>query len=237
MPYLDLTGLNPAAEVWAAMLFPEDEPRRRAYAAKVWNHAVAGITDELGAEIPRDTLIAQMAAREAEAISRGDIGERCQRGLIAGEILKLIFAIAGTHPRNASSNQAVTLMTWNGRFSRAHAYDALHKFRSVVHLWAAWVLRGSMWHADPDRGYQPTDDVNVFLAEAMALLQWAEQFALPRSKAEPFMVRDKHNPWTVPPEWEPPTPMSQWPRDGRLMQATLPPTWVNRIGKVPPGPR
>jgi hypothetical protein len=232
MPYLDLSGLNPAAEVWAAMLFPKDEPRRRAYAAKVWNHSIAGITDELRAEIPQDTLIAQMAARDADAISQDEIRERWRRGLIAGEILKLIFAIAGTDPNKASSNQAVTFVTWNGQFSRAYAYAALRDFRPVIHLWAAWVLRGSMWHADPDRGYQPIDDVNVFLAEAMALLQWAEQFALPRSKAEPFMIRDKHHPWSVPPEWEPPTATSQWPCDGRLRQPALPAQWAARIGKA-----
>jgi hypothetical protein len=33
MPYLDLSGADPAGETWGAMLFPQEETRRRAFLA------------------------------------------------------------------------------------------------------------------------------------------------------------------------------------------------------------
>jgi hypothetical protein len=36
MPLLNLISGEPWAETWAVMLFPEDEPKRRAYIARLW---------------------------------------------------------------------------------------------------------------------------------------------------------------------------------------------------------
>src|SRR5438132_7348162 len=58
MPFLKLTAGEPWAETWGVMLFPDDEPKRRAYIARLW----AGfypIFEEanVGEPVPRSVLL------------------------------------------------------------------------------------------------------------------------------------------------------------------------------------
>jgi len=94
-------------------------------------------------------------------------------------------------------------------------------------------LRGQQFQGDDARGYTALDDVQVFVTEAMALLQWATAFKLDRMEAQPTLDRSKVDFWVAPPDWLSPTPKAQWPRDGRVRVPTLPAEWLRRVGTKP----
>ena len=142
--------------------------------------------------------------------------------MIAGEHLKVIFAVAQDDPKFASWSKATRIVGQQIQKSRTYLYDVRGRFSSVIHLWAAWTLRDQKNHADLSRDYSALDDVYVFIAEAMALLQWGTSFKLDRDKAEPVLNRDKIDFWVPPPSWDPPVPKPGWPRDGRVQAVHLP---------------
>src|SRR5262249_60528059 len=87
--------------------------------------------------------------------------------------------------------------------------------------------------ADLACDYRAIDDLGMFISEAMALLQWSTKFRLPRKKAEPMLNRQTVDFWTPPPEWSPPIPRAEWPRDGRLQGIKLEEAWVRRTRSKP----
>ena len=205
MPYLNLTGGEPWAETWGVMLFPDDEAKRRAFIAGLWL-GFCPIYERAGAgePMPRSVLISVMEAAAATAVEREEISDRRYKGLAAGDLLKVLLAIAQTEPKLASWNAAARLLQWQTRKSRAYLYETRRVFLPVIHLWAAYILRDQRLHADESREYRAIDDVQIFIAEAMALLQWGTRFKLGRKKAEPTLNRQKVDFWTPPPDWSPP---------------------------------
>jgi hypothetical protein len=233
LPYLNLNRGEPWAETLGVMLFPDDEGKRRAYIASLW----AGfypIYEETnaGEPLPRSVLLSVMKASAAVPIEQAELKARRYEGMIAGELFKVLAAIAGSDPRRASWNAASRLVEWGSGQSRALLYQARSRFSSVIHLWAAFILRDQRCHADAARGFTARDDLNVFIAEAMALLQWGTSFRLDRKQAEPVLGRQGDF-WIPPPDWEPPTAQPGWPRDGSVAAMTLSPTWLRRIGGKP----
>jgi hypothetical protein len=166
-------------------------------------------------------------------LSRRKVNRR-YKGLAAGEQLRLLFAIAQTEPKRASWNAAAQLVERQTGKSRAYLYEARHAFLPVIHLWAAYILRDRRFLADESRDYKAIDDLQMFIAEAMALLQWGTHFRLGRKKAEPPLNRQKVDFWTPPPDWSPPIARPEWPRDGRLQAVSIGQDWIRRIRARPP---
>ena len=217
------------------MLFPDNEAKRRAHIANIWQN-IYPIYEKTaaGPQVPRSVLLSVMEAAAAVRIERSELADRWCKGLIAGELLKVLFAIAQTEPKRASWKAATRLVRHATMKSEAYLYEARRQFLSVIHLWAALILRGKFCHADAYLGYDAADDLHVFIAEAMALLQWGTQFTLDREKATPTLDRGRVDFWIPPPGWIPPTPAPGWPRDGRVPAVMLEPHWVRRIGSEPP---
>jgi hypothetical protein len=232
--YLNITAGEPWAETWGVMLFPEDELKRRAYVARLWAGFYPTYEEaNLGEPVPRSVLLSIMKAAAADPIDQAEIKARHYEGMVAGEQLKVLVAIAQSQPKRASWNTASKLVERQIGRSRTFLYKARSRYSSVVHLWAAYILHGQQFHADDLRGYTALDDVEVFVTEAMALLQWGTSFKLDRKAAQPTLDRNKVDFWVAPPDWSPPTPKAQWPRDGRFRVPTLPKEWLRRVGTKP----
>ena len=234
MPYLNLTGGEPWAETWGVMLFPDNEAKRRAFVAGLWlGFYPAYEKSGTGEAVPRSVLLSVMEAA-ARAVERDEIADRRYRGLAAGDQLKVLFALAQTHSKRASWNTATRLVEWQSGKSRAYLYRAHSAFLPVIHLWAAFILRDQRCHADEARGYTAIDDLQMFIVEAMALLQWAAGFKLDRKKAEPKLNPQTVDFWVPPSDWSPSVARLGWPRDGRLQAVSLEEKWVRRTRSRPP---
>jgi len=214
------------------MLFPEDEGKRQAYVARLWERFYPTYeTDQLGDLVPRPVLLSIMkAAAAVDPINKTEIKARYWQGMLAGEQLKVLAAIAQSLPKRASWNAASKLVSGQTGSSRGVLYGARSTLLPVIHLWAAYILRGQQFAGDPARGYTALDDIGVFVTEAMALLQWGISFKLDRKGAEPALDRSKVDFWVPPPDWSPPAFKAGWPRDGRLAVPRLPEVWLRRVG-------
>src|SRR5260370_12921930 len=215
------------------MLFPEDQLKRRAYIARLW----AGFypTDEeanLGEPVPRSVLLSIMKAA-VDPIDKAEIEARYYGGVVGGEEQKVVIAIEQRQPKRASWNTAAKLVERQTGKSRAFLYRARSRYLPVIHLWAAYILRGQQVRGDDALGYTALDDVQVFVTEAMALLQWAIAFKLDRKAAQPTLDRNKVDFWITPRDWLSPTPKAQWPRDGRIRVPMLPEEWLRRVRTKP----
>jgi len=234
MPYLNLVRGEPWAETWGVMLFPDDEIARRAFIATLWlGFCPKYETLRLGEPMPRSVLLSVMETAATMAIPPDEIATRQDKGLAAGEQLKVLFALAQTDPKRASWSAATRLIQWQTQRSRTYLYNARSTFLPVIHLWAAFILRDQRCHVDESCGYSAIDDLYMFISEAMALLQWSTEFRLCRKKAEPTLNRQTVTFWTPPPEWSPPLPRPGWPRDGRLRGICLEEDWVRRTRSKP----
>ena len=107
MPYLNLVRGEPWAETWGVMLFPDDEIARRAFIATLWlGFCPKYETLRLGEPMPRSVLLSVMETAATMAIPPDEIATRQDRGLAAGEQLKVLFALAQTDPKRASWSAA-----------------------------------------------------------------------------------------------------------------------------------
>src|SRR5262249_24266552 len=149
-------------------------------------------------------------------------------GMLAGEQLKVLAAIAHSQPKRASWNAAAKLDAGRTGTSRAVLYEARREFLSVIHLWAAYILRGQQFAGDAARGYTALYAIGIFVAEAMPLLQGATSFKLAGKKAEPTLDQGKVDFWVPSSDWPPPAFQAGWPRDGRLRMPMLSEEWLRR---------
>jgi hypothetical protein len=233
MPYLNLVSGEPWAETWGVMHFPDDEEKRRGYIGRLWagfypEYEAAGV----GEPLPRPVLLSVM--KEAAApVETSEVRRRRKQALLAGEWLKVLIAVAETHPQHASWRMTERLVERQAKATRSGLYEARRQFFPVIHLWAAFILRDQRWHDDPLCSYTVLDDLNVFITEAMALLQHGTLLKLKRAKAEPVLNRKKIDFWIPPPSWAPPIARPEWPRDGRVSAFQLPKVWADRVGKAP----
>jgi hypothetical protein len=248
VPYLPVCGGALGDEILGVMLFPlrEDEPKRRAYIARRWcGFYPRYVEAKAGPLVPSSVHLSVMEAVAAAPLDKAEIEAREQQGIIAGELLKMIYMIARTNPKLATWRRAIKLISWHIEEvnapktpkSRASLLVARDRFFSVAHLWAAWCLRDRKFYCDPEAGYSFADDFQVFLAEAMALAQWATTFTPDRAKATTIIRPDKVDLWRVPPEWSPPSHREGWPRDGRVWVPLLPDIWMHRTNAASPAQR
>ncbi|MDR3527395.1 MAG: hypothetical protein P4L57_08940 [Rhizomicrobium sp.] len=234
MPYFEFKYGDPVPEIWAAMHFPEageeTAQKRAAYTAYIRAHY---FPDYFGLSQPEPVYEVLKASLQNRP-EKSELTNRRWQGATAGEVLKMVFAVAHDAPSRASWTRAVSLMATHLKESESTIWTAKRRFAPVLHLWAAWSLRGSQFYRDEAKDYSYADDLSMFLCEAMALLQWAHQSVLKadsgqtRQKAKPLIARSDPV-WTPPPSWAPPTPRPNWPRDGRLQQATLPKEWLKKF--------
>jgi hypothetical protein len=232
MPFLNLKTGEPWVETLGVMLFPDDEPKRRAYIARLWAGFYPIFEEaKIGEPVSRPVLLSIMEAIAATAIDKGELRARYYRGMAAGEQLKVVAAIAQSKPEHASWNASSRLVEEQTGRSRAFLYQARSSFLPVIHLWGAYILRGQQCHADGTCDYTALDDLYFLVNEAMALLKWGRCFKLDREKAEPILDRDKVEFWVPPPGWRPPTPKPDWPRDGQIRVPMLSEEWLRRVGE------
>jgi hypothetical protein len=216
------------------MHFPDDEAKRQGYIATLWSGFYPKYENAgLGELVPRSVLLSVMEVATAAPIVRNEIADRRRKGLAAGDQLRVLFAVAQTEPKLASWNAAARLVERQTGKSRAYLYAARRTFLPVIHLWAAYILRDQRFHVDQSRHYSAIDDLQMFIAEAMALLQWGTRFRLGREKAEPMLNRQEVDFWTPLPDWSPPIARPEWPRDGQLRGVSIEPAWMRRIGVRP----
>ena len=98
---------------------------------------------KLGEPVGRSVLLSIMrTAAAVDSIDKAEIGTRYWEGMLAGEQLKVLAAIAQSQPNRASWNAAWKLVAGQTRSSRAVLYRARGRLLPVVHLWAAYILRG-----------------------------------------------------------------------------------------------
>jgi len=217
------------------MLFPDDEAKRRAFVASLWlGFYPAYEKSGKGEAVPRSALLSVMEAAAAGAVEHDEIADRRYSGLAAGDQLKVLFALAQAQSKRASWNAAARLVEWRSKKSRAYLYRARSTFLPVIQLWAASILRNQRCQADEARGYTAIDDLQMFIVEAMALLQWATGFKLDRENAEPTLNHQAVDFWVPPSDWSPSVPRPGWPRDGRLQAVTLEERWIRRTRSRPP---
>ena len=231
MPILNLAAVEPFSETWSAMIFPRDSGKRRAYVARVRRGFYPRAYDGGLRPLSEEELVGWMKDENATPVDCGEIDDRRKKGLLAGDLLKVLFAIAADDPKRATWNTAARLLEHVTGASRALIYQARRDFLPAIHLWAAWQLRDRQIHSDASAAYSAADDVEVFLAEAMAMLQWATTFSPERAKARTVLRRDECDFWTPPPQWNPPIAAANWPRDGRLGAVGLPADLRQRIHK------
>jgi hypothetical protein len=78
------------------MLFPDDERQRQAYVARLWERFYPVYEEaKLGEPVGRSVLLSIMRTAAAVAsIDKAEIGTRYWEGMLAGEQLKVLAAIA-----------------------------------------------------------------------------------------------------------------------------------------------
>ncbi len=239
---LELRDGEEWGDLFAVMLFPEDAQKRRAWTAQEWLRVYPDLRDS-GGVAPVDELTLLDKLREAKLSdgARDEWDRHWIDGMLAGDMLKALMAIASNAPHLASWSQAIKVVQdavrAGGRtISDRELYRIKESHGSVCHFWAAWILRGQRIYESAGAAYSVTDDLNIFMAEAMALLQWATNFTLPkvdgtpRAKAEPTL--NAQSCWVCPRTWEPPIAKPGWLRDGRVAAFTLEPQMARRVGKA-----
>jgi hypothetical protein len=224
MPILPLDHPEPLAATLGIMLYPGvDEPERkraRAYAAQFLAEPLRQFHGAGGS-----LTYEELARLYADAgVPLDDVEVRWRDGTAAGELFKALYALARTDPTLASWEKAAKLIRENAAkqdasASRSLLLDIRRRYRSVMHLWAAWCIRGREIRSDPEVGYEGWHDFQFFLAEAETLLAWGRCWRPKRAKAEPPLSADA---WRVPEGWKPPTPQPGWPRTGGIPDLTLP---------------
>jgi hypothetical protein len=236
MPRLEFQYGDPNPEIWGAMLFPDLPEKRSAYVAHLRERY---FLDHFGSERPTLVYEVHRDFRAAKWLDPEEIKRRHKEGRIAGELLKLVFLISADDPAHASWRSAIRLLEREVDERDRTIRKAKEKYRSVVHLWAAWLLRDEKFYKSELLGFRYSDDLQMFLCEAMALLRWAQRFVPTKSDgsarvgAEPILDPNLELFWIPPRKWKPPVPQPSWPRDGRLPEVRLPDEWLKFVGAKP----
>jgi hypothetical protein len=226
MPHFPFKYSDPTPEIWGAVHFPQmDVKTSEARDAFIADLRTGYFPGYFWGSNPSPIFEVAGASRKNRP-ELFEIHRRQEHGSIAGELLKLVFAIAGTDETRASWNAAIDLLRSEVDFSVTTIRSSKERFASVAHFWCAWSLRGRHFHNDPALSYTAEDDLSVFICEAMTVLNWATNFVLcnsdgmPRAKAKSLLRKDLDF-WTPDPRWNPIRPGPRWPRFGGVSAPTL----------------
>jgi len=165
-----------------------------------------------------------------------DINRRLLGGLAAGELLKAVYALAGTAPALASLENAIRLYEISAGRSpgcRTTLLAAKRQFESVAHLWCAWVIRDGNFGSSPKAQYDGWDDFQCLITESEILRDFGQFFRRPVANSKPFLPAEL---WSVPQEWLPPIRRPDWPNTGMVPRLSIPDKLLRQL-KLPGRPR
>ena len=221
MLILPLSHPEPFAAVLGVMLHPleEEQPKARAYASQ-YLAAPLKAFHQRGGELPYADL-KRIAEGAGQPLT--DLEKRWYQATAAGQILKTYFGLCNTAPGLATLTNVIKIVKRvAGQHcksgSRSNLHDCWSRYRSVAHLWGAWVLRDRRFMEKPEVGYDYATDFQAFLLESEGLRHWGEKWTHSRAKAAPPLERDN---WRVPEDWRPPQWQEGWPDTGKIMKYTI----------------
>jgi hypothetical protein len=225
MPILPLDHPEPFAATLGVMLYPgtdNDEPLKARACAADWLAEPIRRCHEAGHKISYEALL--RIAMDGRHQLLEDLDHRWWGGTATGELVKALFALSQTNAALTSWNNAIriaelTATSANASGSRSAYWDVRRRFLSVAHLWGAWSIRGGMFGAHPDVGYDGYADLQSFLTEAEILCRWGQTWRPPRKNNKPLLPAGV---WHVPENWEPPVRQPGWPDTGKLPVLRLP---------------
>jgi len=207
LPVCDADGnlrVHDEHRIISAMLWPHDPEIRERYEARQIAASAGRVADRSGATLRIDPKVVPMVLQApiGPFEAGGDV-KPLQRAAWAGEQLLWIVSLANVGLRH--SHAAVIYIMEKQREregvrrkgSKTAFYDSWKDYRSVAHLWAAWLcvrdtippgIAASVWFAG-------------MLMNAKRILVW---------KHENFDAAD--NDWTIPAHWRDPEWSPHWPR-------------------------
>lgn len=181
MPYLDLGDQRDPFDMhdrlFAVMLFPDDEDRRRQY-LRFWSFIRQAL------DAGEDDLCRALGP---SARAFHEDGLPLLRGQQAGYVLAMLRAMTERHSIEPSLNKAYNILarsaapglrTGNGKAVPAteRSYrEAFSKYRSVAHLWAAWALL--LWYCKTILNQEPIY-LKLDVAKQQAILEIHSQESL-----------------------------------------------------------
>ena len=224
MPILPLDHPEPFAATIGVMLYPgtagADPIKARALASQVLAEPLRQF-HQGGQTLSYDDLL-RIATDGGQQLT--DLGERIWGGSATGEVFKALFVLVRTDIALASWNNAIkiaelTATRYKASGSRTAAWDAIGRFLSVAHLWAAWCMRERQFVTYPDVGYDGYEDFQSFLTESEILRDFGQNWRPRRANGKPPLPEEV---WRVPPGWAPLERQPGWPPTGRIPLLTLP---------------
>ena len=145
MPILPLSHPEPFTAVLGVMLHPREEDQAKAEAlAFQYLGAPLEKFHRRGGELPRSDL--ERLAESGRLLTDLDSEKRWYQATAAGQILKTYFGLCNTDPGLATLENVIKIAErvagQHGKSgSRSSLRDCWSQYRSVAHLWGAWVLR------------------------------------------------------------------------------------------------
>ena len=229
MPILPLSHPEPFAAVLGVMLHPleEDQAKAEAFASQY----LAAPLKELhrrGGELPYSDL-KRIAEGAGQPLT--DLDKRWYQATAAGQMLKTYFGLCNTDPGLATLTNVIKIAErvagqHRKSGSRSNLHDCWSRYRSVAHLWGAWVLRDLRFMEKPEVGYDYATDFQAFLLESEVLRQWGERWTHSRAKAAPPLQGDI---WRVPEDWRPPQWIEGWPNTGKIAVYQIPDEYMSEL--------
>ena len=153
MPILPLSHPEPFAAVLGVMLHPREKDQAKAEALAFQYLGAPLKKFHRRGELPRSDL--ERIAESGRLLTDLDLKKRCYQATAAGQILKTYFGLYNTNPGLATLANAIKIAErvagQHGKSgSRSSLQDCWSQYRSVAHLWGAWVLRDLRFMEKPE---------------------------------------------------------------------------------------
>ncbi len=226
MPTLPVFHDEPISSLRAIMLFPNDLTKAANCAAWMMVEGSRNRSDAIAAiGVERLHQLALGAAQHSEA----EAEDSAAAGGAAGAVVRALFAMIGGNPDVASWEHAIRMSEFIGARERAKTKKSLAvskatlrkylaEFRTVLHLWGAWRIRGSRSLHDPSVGYLVPDDVRMFVAESELLLRQLRLWDASKTTRSTYLGGDF---FRVADDWRPPLSRAGWPKTGVVPMLTI----------------
>ena len=229
MPVLPLSHPEPFAAVLGVMLHPLEEDKAKAEAfASQYLAAPLKEFHRRGGELPYSDL-RRIAEGAGQPLT--DLENRWYQATAAGQILKTYFGLYNTDPELATLTNVIKIAErvagqHRESGSRSNLHDCWSRYRSIAHLWGAWVLRDLRFMEKPEVGYDYATDFQAFLQESEDLRHWGETWIHSRAKAKPPLQGDN---WRVSKDWGSPQWKEGWPNTGNIAVYQVPDEYTSEL--------
>jgi hypothetical protein len=205
---------EPAMSVVAVMLFPNDLLAAETHAARL---LARGPIQKLDVPFPLSDEFLRVLGRD---MATDKASQNLVAGVIAGEIVKTLWALINAAPTVASWGAAIEVVegiasehiVQNAKsvpIARSTYRKHLREFRPVLHLWGVFSLGQRRWPSD----------YTIFVAQAQALLDKLRTWAKGKRNESINLSGDFYHP---PLELGP----VQWPLEFTLPVPTLPEDFI-----------